>query len=258
MHVPTISAISGMISALARAPKAVQDDIEGLVGIEVRKNLSDADPATDRVLDQWNRDDEGRATPGIDVGPQERASGTGAAKMTREYSDPSPQNALVDSYSALNERLSHLEKAMSSVVGFLSAAAKASGGSFPADADGENGDAEEGETRDDREDDNQASSAAAKAARGQLPVMNVPMLMETLARGSRHPITPPPSFTMSKAHVASVEERISDADLPLADALRVQSTLSMLRSGSTDPLVAQRARDRLAALPPHLHDLIVA
>ncbi|HET8638379.1 MAG TPA: hypothetical protein VFL96_16130 [Acidobacteriaceae bacterium] len=183
----------------------------------MRKALSDVNVDTSQP-DMWNRGDSGMRMHNIASGPAERASGGGAPKMVREYSDTAAQSALVTAYDSLSRRMDSMEKAIAAIAAHV---AKAAGESFPSDAGGHNGGGERhGDDEDDRKkdgEDNSADSDVEKALRGEATMIHsIPSFMAALGSKSRHPnIVTPPSFV--KANTGNGRTRSFDDDV--TDAL---------------------------------------
>lgn len=256
-------------SLIFNAPKSRLEALDrALDSVETSKSLDDGLHGIRVVRDQWNA-----ATPGGmsqdafdgrgNAGPQESASGAGAARMTERYSDPALQSALVTGYADLGKRMEGMEAAVKAILGFIT---KAGEGSFPSDSRGNNGTAERaGEVAGRREDededeDNDDIEAAEKALRtGELPISSIPKLLNSVASRSRHPgLASPPSFALGKSQVMTAEQRLMDAELPLADAMMAQSALAMARAANQGHADRNLASRRIEALPAHLKALIFA
>jgi hypothetical protein len=110
---PTQPSTANMFSRFARFFKAIPAD--------KMDDISD-------VLDMWNEPDGEHKNPGrgeIVTGPVEEASGAGATRMTRTYSEPSPQQGLSRQYAEFSAMLDRHETALKAVMGLLGTMTKA-------------------------------------------------------------------------------------------------------------------------------------
>lgn len=229
----------------------------------VRKALSDASTTAGKEPDQWNRGDSGMQMHNISTGPAERASGGGAPVMVREYSEPSAQSALVESYNALSARLTGLEKAVAAVVSFLG---KAHGESFPADSTGRNGGGERhGDVDDDTKEDGQEDSATEKTLAGHGTLaMNVTQFMDRLSNKSRtYPnVVSPPSFQKADSgRTRSFDDDLADlhddalnfSDGEMIKAATLRQALAHHRAGVLSAEQFERVKN---TVPPKVREAL--